>query len=121
MAYAILRQGDIPTARELFQEGIRGMQKADLLIGLVFAVEGLASLYVHEAQLERAVRLFAWTEAMRENMGDPRPPVEKASIERDLAVIHSKLDDAEFANFTAEGRTMTVEQAIASALEENTD
>ncbi len=121
MAYAILRQGDIPTARELFQEGIRGMQKADLLIGLVFAVEGLASLYVHEAQLERAVRLFAWTEAMRENMGDPRPPVEKASIERDLAVIHSKLDDAEFADFTAEGRTMTVEEAIASTLEENTE
>jgi hypothetical protein len=38
-------------------------------------------------------------------------------VERDLAVIHSKLDDAEFAEFSEEGRSMTVEQAIALALE----
>ena len=50
-------------------------------------------------------------------MGDPRPPVEQASVERDLAVIRSKVDENEFANFSAEGRTMTVEQAIDFALE----
>lgn len=55
---------------------------------------------------------------MREKMGDPRPPVEQAPVERDLAVIHSKIDESEFINFSAEGRTMTVEQAIALALEE---
>ena len=54
---------------------------------------------------------------MREKIGDHRPPVEQASVERDLAVIHSKMDDAEFARLTAEGRTMTVEQTIALALE----
>jgi len=121
MAYAILRQGDIQKARELFENGIRSMQKADLLIGLVFAMEGLASLYVHETQFERAAQLFAWTNAMREKLGDPRPPVEQASVEHDLAVIRSKIDESEFANFSAEGRTMTVEQAIALALEENSE
>ena len=51
-------------------------------------------------------------------IGDHRPPVEQASVEKDLAVIHSKIDDTEFTRLSAEGRTMTVEQAIALALEE---
>jgi predicted ATPase len=119
MAYAVLRQGDTLKARQLFEDGIRGMQKANLVIGLVFAVEGLASLHVNQGQTQRAARLFAWANAMRGKMGDPRPPVEQASVERDLAVIRSKVDESEFANFSAEGRTMTVEQAIALALEEN--
>ena len=55
---------------------------------------------------------------MREKMGNPRPPVEQAPVERDLAVIHSKIGNTEFTRLSAEGRTMTVEQAIALALEE---
>jgi predicted ATPase/class 3 adenylate cyclase len=118
MAYAVLRQGDIQRAREMFEDSIRATQKADMMIGMVYAIEGLASLNVNQEQPERAARLFAWADAMREKMGDHRPPVEQASVERDLAVIHSKLDDTEFTRLSAEGLTMTVEQAIALALEE---
>jgi non-specific serine/threonine protein kinase len=118
MAYAVLHQGDIQKARELFENGIRSMQKADLVIGIVFAMEGLASLYVNQNQHERAAQLFAWVDVTREKLGDHRPPVEQASIEKDLAVIRSNLSGAEFANFSIEGSTMTTEQAIALALEE---
>jgi predicted ATPase/class 3 adenylate cyclase len=116
MAYTLLQQGTIEPARELFEECIQRAHKADWRINLVFAVEGLASLNVKQGRSERAVRLFAWTDAMREKIGDPRPPVEQASVERDLAVIHSKLDDTEFTYLSAEGHTMTVEQAIDYAL-----
>jgi hypothetical protein len=88
-----------------------------LTIALVFAIEGLASLYVNQKQLERAVRLFAWADAMREKIGDQRPPVEQKSVERDMAVIRSKLSDSEFENLSTNGRTMSVEQAVALALE----
>jgi class 3 adenylate cyclase len=64
------------------------------------------------------VQLFAWADATREKTGIHRTLAERGSIEKDLAVIHSKVDDAEFANLAAEGSTMTVEQAIALALEE---
>ena len=47
--------------------------------------------------------------AMREKIGDHRPPVEQASVEKDLEVVHSKVDDAEFTRLSIEGRTMTVE------------
>jgi len=117
-AYVVLRQGDIQKARALFKDNIKTISEASLIIPLVYAIEGLASLHVNQNQPERAAQLFAWADAMREKIGDPRPPVEQASIEKDLAAVHSKLDDAEFTRLTAEGRTMTMEQAIALALEE---
>jgi len=118
MAYAVLRQGDIQRAREMFETSIRDIQKADMMIGMVFAIEGLASLNVDQNQPERAALLFAWTDAIREKTGDYRPLIEQGSVEKDLAVIHSQLDDAEFEKLSANGRTMTEEQAIALALEE---
>ena len=55
---------------------------------------------------------------MRENLGDHRPPVEQASVERDLAVIHSKLSKSDFARLSTEGQKMTVDETVALALEE---
>lgn len=118
MAYALLRQRELQKAREMFENGIRGMQKADLVIGLVFAVEGLASLYVNQRQIPRAARLFAWAEAMRGKIGDPRPPVEQASIERDLGIVKSQVGNIEFADLSIEGQRMTVEEAVTVALEQ---
>jgi len=54
---------------------------------------------------------------MRERIGDHRPPVEQDSVERDLAVIHSTLNDDVFLKLSTEGRALTTEQAIALALE----
>jgi predicted ATPase/class 3 adenylate cyclase len=117
MAYVRLRQGNIPKANDLFALSLQGFQKANTTIGSVYTIEGLASLHVNQNQLDRATRLFAWADAMREKIGDHRPPIEQASVERDLAVIHSKMDDTEFTRLSADGRTMRVEQAIALALE----
>jgi hypothetical protein len=88
-------------------------------IGVVYALEGLASLAVAQGQPERAQRIFAWADDRREAIGDKRPPVEQAGIDRDLTVIHSQLDEATIDAAQAEGRAMTLEQAIASALEED--
>jgi len=54
---------------------------------------------------------------MREKIGDRRPPVEQESVDGDLAVIHSKLKDTDVERLSAEGKTMTVDEAIALALE----
>ena len=117
-AYTSFLQGNIQKAHELFEVSIQRTHKAGLTIALVFAIEGLASLHVNQNQLERAVQLFTWADAMREKIGDHRPPIEQVSVDKDLASIQSQLRDDEFASLSANGRTMTVEQAIALALEE---
>jgi len=118
MAYAVLRQGDVQQARELFENSIRRTQKAGLVIALIFAIEGLASLNVNHGKAERAAQLFAWADITREKMGDHRPPIEQGSVDKDLGIIKSQLTEKEFTESSAKGRTMTEEQAIALALEE---
>jgi hypothetical protein len=118
MAYTKLRQGQIAHAIDWFILSAKGFEKASNIIGIVYTVEGLASLYVSEAQYERATRLFAWADAMREQIGDHRPPVEQASVERELVAIRSKLNEADVVRVSTKGSTMTTEQAIALALEE---
>jgi len=88
------------------------------VIGLVYTLEGYASLYVNQDQPERAAQLFAWADAMREKIDDPRPPLEQASVDKDLEIIHSRVNDAEHAKLSSEGRGMTIEQAIAFALKD---
>ena len=116
--YVLLRQGDFHQAYALFADSIHNTHKAGLTIALVFAVEGIASLSMAQNHPERAARLFAWADAIRDQIGDHRPPIEQASVERDLVVIRSKLNDAEFEKFSTAGRAMLTEQAIALALED---
>jgi non-specific serine/threonine protein kinase len=118
LAYAVLRQGELRQARDLFGVCIRRFQKTNTIIGLIYAIEGLASLHMHQGGAERAAKLFAWADAIREKIGDDRPPIEQASVERDLGMIHSGLQDSDFARLVREGQAMPVEEAIQLALEE---
>jgi tetratricopeptide (TPR) repeat protein len=118
MAYALMRQGRISKATEVFQLWLqRSYQSKDIDL-VIYTLEGLASLYVNQVQFERATQLFAWTNMMRVNMDNQNPPIEQASIEKDLAVIHSKVNDTQFAELFAKGRALTTEQAVAFALNE---
>jgi tetratricopeptide (TPR) repeat protein len=118
LAYAELRLGNQGKAMELFKACIRQFQKANIETGLIFVIEGLASLYTHQGHPERAARLFAWTDVNRARGGDLRPPVEQGSVERDLELIHLQLDETIFNKAWDNGAAMTLDQAIALALEE---
>jgi predicted ATPase/class 3 adenylate cyclase len=118
LAYVVLRQGDILQAKDIFSFSIQQFHKVNNMIGIVYTIEGLASLDVNRGQPERAMQLFTWADAMRDKIGEHRPPVEQNSVEKDLAVIRSKVSDEEFAKFSEEGRLLTTEQAIALALAE---
>jgi predicted ATPase/DNA-binding CsgD family transcriptional regulator len=112
-----LLEGNIVQAKEVFRLAIQQFQKANRLDGVIYIIEELASLNLNQNQPERAARLFAWANAMREKISDRRPPVEQITVDRDLAVMHAKLDDAAFAKFSAEGCVMTEEDVITLALE----
>jgi non-specific serine/threonine protein kinase len=118
LAYATMRQGNFQKAKELFEFCIRDCQKRQDLLGLIFSIEGLASLYLLRGQPQRSVRLFAWTDTEHAKASDPRPPIEQAAVEKDLAKLQSQLDATTYASLSAEGQAMTREQAIAAALED---
>src|SRR5262249_22195783 len=97
---------------------IRETHKAGMTVAVIYAVEGLASLNVNQNEPERAASLFSWADFMRDQVGDQRPPVEQASVEQDLAIIHSRLDDQTFEKVYNIGHSLTLEQAITLASEE---
>ena len=117
LAYVNLRQGDIPKARVGFADVIQRAYKKHLMDVLVWSIEGIASLQVNQREYECAARLFAWGDATLQKLGASRPFIEQDSFDHDVAVIHTMLNKSAFAKFSEEGRAMTVEQAVAIALQ----
>jgi hypothetical protein len=66
----------------------------------------------------RAARLFGASEALREAMGVPPEPGEIALQEPHLSAARSRLDKTSWQEAWAEGRAMTLEEAISYALGE---
>jgi hypothetical protein len=67
---------------------------------------------------ERAARLFGTAAPVREAITAPLAPAERVIIDADLEAAYARLGEGAFASAWAEGRTMTLEQAIACALSE---
>jgi predicted ATPase/class 3 adenylate cyclase len=119
LGYVFSRRGEQQKAYLFLREALFSFQKAEFTMAIISTLEGIASLLVTQNQYEKAVQLFAWADAMRDQLGDQRTYVEQASVERDLAVIRSKVNNDEYAKLSTEGSSMTIEQAIALALEED--
>ncbi|MGC1377366.1 MAG: tetratricopeptide repeat protein [Anaerolineales bacterium] len=121
LGYSALWQGDTGRAGRLFEESRQRFTEIDSTIGVIYTLEGFASLAVRRGRPAQSVRLYGWADAARETIDSRRPPVEQADVDRDLAAIHAQLDEAAFAAARAAGRAMSMEQAIAYALEAGSD
>jgi DNA-binding CsgD family transcriptional regulator len=64
----------------------------------------------------RASMLLGAAEALRERLGAAHPPSDRANDERAIAAIRTRLADGAFAAAWAEGRALTLEQAVSEAL-----
>ena len=110
-----LRQGHPEQARALFDRSQKLFVEEDLRLGVAFTLEGLASLSVVGGQPERAAEVFAWADVVRETVGNFRPPIEQAAVDRDLATIRLQISDTAFADVQARGRAMAMDMGIARA------
>ena len=117
LAYTLMQQGELLKAKKEFEQCVRSFRKTENMIGLVFAIEGIASLYVKQENHASAMRLIGWADAMREKIGDYRPPVEQNFMEVNLAVVRRILSNIEVETLSIEGHAMTMEQAIQLALD----
>jgi hypothetical protein len=68
--------------------------------------------------LQRAARLLGAAEAAHERMGTFIIPSDTPEYARIVAGVRQRIDGAAFGQAWAEGRSMTLDQAIAYALEE---
>jgi predicted ATPase/DNA-binding XRE family transcriptional regulator len=118
MAFVLLRDKKDQQASKIFRICLRQFQKDRTAIGMVYTMEGLASLYTNRAQPQRAARLFAFTDATRKKLGDLRPPIEQADVDIDITTCLAELGESAFSDAYEEGSTMALEEAVTYALEE---
>ncbi len=116
-----IAQGDYVQAEASFKESLtlsRNLLKkflaADCLVGLHRVA------YARGAY-ERATRLFSASHAVGESLGRQLSPPAQANKDRRIASMRAAIGDVAFEAAWAEGRAMTLEQAIEYALAANYD
>jgi len=112
----VVAQGNETRATALFREGLGLQRKLGAKRLIAESLERIAGLAA-TGQPARAARLFGAAEALREAIGAPRPPVQRADYERARAKARTQLDATTFAAEWSAGQTMTLDQAAAYALD----
>ena len=117
LGYFTLWQGEIAEAHDIFCETMQEFLNDYIEVGFVFNLEGIASLYVAVSKPEYAARLMGWADATRAKIGDTRPPIEQAEVDKTIAACIVKLGEAIFSDAYEVGKKMTLDEAVAYALE----
>ena len=107
-------------ALELYRETIVGFRNMGQLGAVAHQLECFGFLAMVEAQNERALKLFAAADALREKVGAPMTSEEQAYFDEQMDVLRQNMDTGQFERIWNSGRALTMEQALGFALEENT-
>jgi predicted ATPase/class 3 adenylate cyclase/Tfp pilus assembly protein PilF len=115
--------GDHDTARDLYEQSLRIVHALGDLRGTARLLESLANLAVAQAQAERALRLAGAAAALRRDIGAPLSGAESARVQNtlDLAGKLSARSQADAGMVSIGGGSMSLEEAIAFAQEEEAE
>lgn len=108
--------GELAVTHAYAREALALFQARDDKDGLLAGVESVAAALLAEGRLQSAARLLAAAEAQREALGPPGVPWWRRPHERIVAAMRAVCLEHEGASAWAEGRTMTLDQAVEHAL-----
>jgi non-specific serine/threonine protein kinase len=111
-------QGNYPQAAAVHRESLLLRHIVGDQRGLSSSLTSLAELAVATGDYERAARLHGIAERLRQELNVPLTAVAEEDMERDRAAMLAALGETATAAAWAEGKTMSLEQAIAYALED---
>jgi tetratricopeptide (TPR) repeat protein len=109
------RHGNFEEAVEKHNESLVLFRELGEKLGILQALERLGSIAVASAPI-RAARLLGAATNVRETIGAPLPAYERAEHHAAVDDVRALLDRAVFSAAWAEGRAMTLDQAIEYAL-----
>ncbi len=114
-----LARGDLNGARRLFIESLRLRHATGELRAIPRNLNGLGELDRRQGAPERAARWFGAAEALRETLGVPVLNTYLATHDNEVAALRVALGEARFVAAWKAGRAMTVDQAVALALDDH--
>ena len=108
--------GDYLRSASLLGESLATSRELGDGEGVAMYLAGLAGIAGVEGQPERAARLFGAAQALYERIGRAVDRSDRAGYDPNISGVRAQLNDEALAAAWAEGRSMTLEQAIAYAL-----
>jgi DNA-binding CsgD family transcriptional regulator len=114
-------QRDYATARTFYEEGLQRSNVIGDKVLIASCLEGLAAAVVAQggeggpvSDSCWAAQLWGAAERLREAIGAPVPPAQRAVYQQALALAHLKLSEQAFRKAWEEGRSMAPEQVLAT-------
>jgi predicted ATPase/class 3 adenylate cyclase len=110
-------EGHYQLAEAAYRKTILVWQQLGHRAAVAHQLESFASVAKAQEQAERAARLFGAAESLREKINIPMSPQERLEYDREVSDLRQAMDEKLFASLWAEGRALTMEQAIVYASE----
>ncbi|MGI8551126.1 MAG: ATP-binding protein [Dehalococcoidia bacterium] len=111
------QQGDFASARRYFSESLTLFYEAGNRHDGALCLLGLALLAAAEGKPEQAAQVLAASAALREALHAPLPVMYQAEYDRGVVRLSASLGEEDFRAAWAKGRVLSLEQAVAYALE----
>jgi non-specific serine/threonine protein kinase len=112
------QDGDLSVASTSFREALAIDQKLGAKVGMALSLDGLAAVAGKRGASRRAARLAGAAQTLQHACGHRPGITDRAFRECYLAGLRVELGDVAFEAALAEGRALTLEQAVAEALED---
>jgi hypothetical protein len=116
LGYVGIAQGDYQNATVFLTESLNMFREVGSKQGIIECLGGFAEVADGNDQPERAVRLLGAAQALLGTIGARFETHDRVEFESLVNAARAALNDATFAAAWAEGRAMTLEQAIDYAL-----
>jgi non-specific serine/threonine protein kinase len=101
----------------LYKEGLTLFQEQGIMDGIVSGLVRFAQIATEQAQTRRAAQLLGVAEALCESRPDVLTPDLQVALEQERAAVRAQLGETAWAVAWAKGQAMTMNQAIAYALD----
>ena len=122
LGYVALHQGDLQQAATRLVEGLMLGQELGDKVGVGVCLIGLAVISARDRQVPvdstGIVRLFGAAESLLGPLPERLVPPDRKEYERAMGTLRSSIDEHLYRRAWAEGRAMSLEQAVAYALEQ---
>jgi tetratricopeptide (TPR) repeat protein len=118
LGYVALLRDDPEQAYAHFRTSVEMFGELGMARGVAEGLAGFAALAAAVGRPEHAARLWGAAEALHETVGTPTWPADRREHDRYQALLRSQLDEHDRAAAWSAGRALTMEQAIALALED---
>jgi len=114
LAQVAAAQRDHAGSQALYEQGLVVVRKSGNKWTITSGLEGLAAAVAAQGNHTWAAHLWGAAEALREAIGTLLPPVERVPYDRAVEALRTQLGEQAFAAAWAEGRTLSLEQALAT-------